>query len=42
MNGLRHFCNSENKDKILQEGVKGGLKDPLMKAEKKFHMVLYK
>lgn len=36
MNGLRHFCNSENKDKILQEGVKGGLKDSLMKAEKNF------
>ena len=36
MNGLRHFCNSENKDKKLQEGVKGGLKDPLMKAEKNF------
>lgn len=37
MNGLIHFCNSENnKDKILQEGVKGGLKAPLMKAEKNF------
>jgi len=36
VNGLRYFCNSENKDKILQEGVKGGLKDPLMKAEKNF------
>lgn len=36
MNGLIHFCNSENKDKILQEGGKGGLKDPLMKAEKNF------
>ena len=36
LNGLIHFCNSKNKDKILQEGVKGGLKEPLMKAEKNF------
>lgn len=36
VNGLIHFCNSENKDKILQEGVKGGLKAPFAKAEKNF------
>lgn len=36
LNGLIYFCNSKNKDKILQEGVKGGLKEPLMKAEKNF------
>lgn len=35
-NGLIHFCNSENIDKILQEGVKGGLKPPMQKAEKNY------
>lgn len=31
-----HFCNSKNIDKILQEGVKGGLKPPMQKAEKNY------
>lgn len=35
-NGLIHFCNSKNVDKILQEGVKGGLKPPMQKAEKNY------
>ncbi len=35
-NGLIHFCNSKNKDKILQEGVKSGLKAPMRKAEKNY------
>lgn len=35
-NGLMHFCNSKNIDKILREGVKGGLKPPMQKAEKNY------
>ena len=35
-NGLIHFFNSENIDKILQEGVKGGMKPPMQKAEKNY------
>lgn len=35
-NGLIHFCNRQNIPTILKEGVKGGLKPPLVKAEKNY------
>lgn len=34
--GLIHFCNSKYIDEILREGVKGGLKAPMKKAEKNY------
>lgn len=33
-NGLVHFCNSENVDNILCEGIRGDLKLPMKKIEK--------
>lgn len=33
-NGLVHFCNSENVDNILCEGIRGGIKLPMKKIEK--------
>ncbi len=35
-NGLIHFCNKKNVDNIIKEGVKGGLKAPMMKSEENF------
>lgn len=32
-NGLIHFTNSENVEKILCEGVRGGIKPPMKKIE---------
>lgn len=33
-NGLIHFCNSENVDDILRDGIKGNLSSPIKKKEK--------